>query len=148
MSPWCSWSSCMAGRAEEHPSKTERESCTPVLHSLAPQADRGNSPAWPRGLVNCLFSFVSKCLPMPQLFHTLLPSEILDKPHRSTPGNSCTCFSLAVHYCCRGSAVHWGSGRTAPPRGHLSCALNGRTWLRSIPWHKDRNSCDFQGLAL
>lgn len=29
----------------------------------------------------------------------------------------------------------------------LSCALNGRTWLRSIPWHQDRNNCNFSGLG-
>lgn len=28
---------------------------------------------------------------------------------------------------------------------HLSCALNGRTWLRSNPWHKHRNNCNFSG---
>lgn len=82
-------------------SKVKKRALHPSAAEPSPQADRGNSPAWPWGLGNCLFSFVSKCLPMPLLFHTLLPSEILDKHHLCTPGNSCTCFSLAVHCCCR-----------------------------------------------
>lgn len=58
---------------------------------------------------------------MPLLFHTLLPSEILDKHHLSASGNSCTCFSLAVHCFCRGSPVHQGSGRTVPHQAPLLC---------------------------
>lgn len=29
----------------------------------------------------------------------------------------------------------------------LSCALNGRTWLRSTPWQQDRNNCNFSLLG-
>lgn len=65
--------------------------------------------------------------------------------HLSTPGNSCTCFSLAVH-CCRDFSVHQGSGKTAHTRD-VSCAPNGRTCLRSSPWHKVRNNCNFSGLG-
>lgn len=63
-----------------------------------------------------LSSAVSKDLPMLLLFHTLLPSEILDKHHLFAPGNYCTFFSFAVHSCCcRGFAVLQGFVRMASP---------------------------------
>lgn len=45
-----------------------------VCSSLSTGRCRGNSVAWQWGLVSCLFTAASKSLPMPLLFHTLLPS--------------------------------------------------------------------------
>lgn len=99
----------------------DREPCTPVLPSLAPQADTEAIAQPGHGDLLTVYSpfFQSACQCL--LFHTLLPSEILDYPRLSTPGNSCTCFPLAVQCCCRGFSVHQGSGRTAPHLGPLLC---------------------------
>lgn len=125
----------MGARAEEHSFKTKRRvtqchtalllGSQAYLHlcgSLSRGRCRGNSPVWQPRLVSCLSFAVSKGLPMLLLFHTLLPSEILDKHHLSTPGNYCACFSLAVQSCCRrGFAVCRGFVRMASHHRLLPC---------------------------
>lgn len=82
---------------------------------------------------------------MPPLFHTLLPSEILDwitsPPQGIHALVSLWLFTAAEVFLC----IRALGGE--PHTRDLSCAPNGRTCLRSRPWHKDRNNYNFSGLG-